>query len=339
MKSRIKPTISQRISLKVLGRPVRLNGKALREKEHEHGVRILTLCIIAIFANGISLYHSITNIPSTHSVIVHADARVTPEVSAQQEELQYAVLNTPALAREIYEEVAFTAVEEDIEKEQFYTIGSVTFKNHNGEMITTEPVEFDIDVFKVTTLYYPEWDYKERMDTINILWNFLVYNRGVAPMNASAAIANTCFEGTFGQEQTTHSIIADMSYAESVLGKGTKGYGIAQWTNSTRQKALLDYYRLAHEQFPNDWNLAIKVAECCMLYEELKAYSIFSDIHVDTTLEDACGRVCLKYEAYENSTSQWKCVNEQYTLTSDKGSGCKRLEYAEHIYNYFMNGE
>lgn len=339
MKTRSRQTSLQHMALKMFGKTIRFNGKALRGKEIEYGVRIMTLCLVGLCANVAFISYSLCGKPDLHSVVVHAGAEVTQPVSVQQEELQNAVVLISNEVAKVYEVTLAMEVEEEIEEEQLYTIGSVAYVNNHGELIETSPVEFNLSSFELTTEYYPEWDYKERMDTINLLWDFLVNQQGMSPMNASAVIANICFEGKFGQAQGTDKTITDMQMAENVLGRGTKGYGLAQWTHGVRQDALLDYYVLANEQFPDDWEMTIKVAECCMLYEELKAYSIFSDIHVDTTLEDACGRVCLRYEAYENSSDQWKKVNGRYTLISNQGSGCKRLEYAENIYAYFMNGE
>ena len=58
-----------------------------------------------------------------------------------------------------------------------------------------------------------------------------------------------------------------------------------------------------------------------MLIEEVKAYKIFDDIKVDTSIEDATGRVCVNYEAYKGSDSQWIKQNNTYRLVAVSSSG------------------
>lgn len=231
-----------------------------------------------------------------------------------------------------YEEIVET-------NDSIHIMPSITFKNNAGVIVNTDVIEFDKDVLCLHHTKKPDWDYKNRIQDIYIVWHFLVDEMGVSPMNASAMCGSVYFEGSFGEEQSTGKFLKSIDDARANLGSGKRGYGLAQWTFGKRQKVLLDYYELANEMFPDNWELAIKVAECCMLYEELKAYSIFSDIHVDTTVEDACGRVCLKYEAYENSNTEWKRTNGEYKLVSNNGTGNMRLKFAHAIYEYFMNEE
>lgn len=338
MSNKRRKSTLQRSIVRAIGRPIRFRGKASRliDDELQNAVRIMTLCIACVAANLLILGSNIGGEKDLYSVVVHANDEIVPVVIEYEEleEEKPLVIKTPDIT---YEDIA-EILEEDIEQ-QIYTIESISFKNNNGEVINTDPVTFDMSSFTLMNEVQPHWDSKYRIDVINTLWDFLVNQQGVAPMNAAAIIGNVYFEGTFGQMQGTFESIEDIEFARSVLGDGNKGYGLAQWTNSTRQKALLDYYHLAHQQFPDDWELTIRVAECCMLYEEIKAYSVFSDIHVDTTLEDACGRVSLKYEAYENSDAEWVVSNGMYNLVSNSGSGYKRLQYTNNIYQHFMNGE
>ena len=75
-----------------------------------------------------------------------------------------------------------------------------------------------------------------------------------------------------------------------------------------------------------------------MIIEEVKAYKIFNDIKVDTSIEDATGRVCVNYEAYNGSDRQWKTQNNTYRLVAGKSSnGYQRMAYAKAVYEYFSN--
>lgn len=219
-------------------------------------------------------------------------------------------------------------------------VESISFKNNRG--ILTETSEVHIDADKLVQVYnstydVQKWDYKNKMSTISVLWEFLVNQQGIDPMNASAIIGNIAIEGHFGEEQGTGEYLQNIEHAREVLGKGCKGYGIAQWTFSVRQDALLQYYELANEMYPDDWSKVCIVAECCMLLEEVKAYGVFKDINSSLSLEDSTGRVCLKYESYRDCETQWERVDGVYTLISDSGSGDARLCYASNIYSYFMN--
>lgn len=218
------------------------------------------------------------------------------------------------------------------------TIGSVNMRNSEGVTITTNEVDVCVsDLLQAYDKEYdlPEWDTREKIATLTVIWNFLVEQQGVAPENAAGILGNIYSEGTFSQQQGTNVSISNISQARALLGSGKTGYGCAQWTYSKRQKALLQYYELAYELFPDNWDAVKIVAECCMILEECKAYNVFEDIYTATTIEDATGRVAVLYENYSGCESQWSRSNGRYHLTKSNSNGSLRLYYANSIYDYF----
>ena len=215
------------------------------------------------------------------------------------------------------------------------TIESITMKGVSGK-VDTEPVVLELVALnEVSQIDYeiPEWDIHARINTINILWEFLVNQQGVSEKNAAAIIGSICCEGDFGQVQKSKKTITSIEEARKTLGKGGKGYGIVQWTYKTRQKSLLEYYELAYEQYPDDWETTQIIAECSMLLEELKAYEIFDDLSVDTTIEDAVAHLSKEYFKYENYWKDWS----GYKLKSGNSNGQVRYNYATSIYGYFTD--
>lgn len=220
------------------------------------------------------------------------------------------------------------------------TVPVIKYNEGNANGYLTEPVHIDVDTLtKAYDQSYERqpWDINNRLRTIHVLWNFLVEQQCVSRTIASGIIGNVCMEGTFGREQTTHVIFKDIDDVREVLGKGDKGYGIAQWTWYSRQLNLLKYYEWANSQI-DDWNTVMLVAECSMLLEEIKSYKIFSDLSLDYDIEDATGRIASKYEGYRNHEKQWSSSRGVYYLdTTDKScTGYKRLQYAYNIYEYFL---
>lgn len=231
--------------------------------------------------------------------------------------------------------VPFTRSEEQVGT----VVESIPIHNNHGEYISTSEVTIYIE--PLLELFYekdenPEWDTKDKIDTLQVLWEFLVEQQGIPPENVAGILGNIYAEGHFAEQQGTGLYIADIEQARVLLGSGKVGYGCAQWTYRKRQDSLLDYYELAYELFPNDWDAVRITAECCMLLEECKAYEVFEDIYIATTLEDAVGRVAVVYESYDGCKSQWSRSNGLYHLIEDSGSGATRLRYANSIYNYFM---
>ena len=168
-----------------------------------------------------------------------------------------------------------------------------------------------------------------------MLWNFLVEQQGIPETNAAGLLGNIYEEGEFAEQQGTDLYISNIEQARTLLGSGKVGYGCAQWTYSARQNSLLEYYELAYKLYPDDWDKVRIIAECCMLLEECKAYGVFNDIYSPTSIEDATGRVAMKYETYSGCESQWSKINGSYKVATQSGTGYKRLCYAYDIYKYF----
>ncbi len=213
------------------------------------------------------------------------------------------------------------------------TVGSIDMKVDSG-WITTDPINVDVNALRQAyTTEYPtySWDVKNKINTIYLLHEFLVNQNGVNENIACAIIGATMNEGYIGQKESSNSYIDSIESARSVLGSGTEGYGLAQWTFSTRQKALLEYYEMCSCMF-DDFADAQMVAECCMLLEEVKAYNVFPSFDENISIEQATGRMCKIYERYQGVDSQW---SSNYELISNEGSGWLRLEYAYAIYNLF----
>lgn len=231
-------------------------------------------------------------------------------------------------------------VNSDVPRYVSLTVPVIKYNEGSSKEYSTQPVHVDVDsLMRVYHADYdkPDWDTNNQFRTINTLWHFLVEQQCVSRTIASGIIGNVCMEGTFGRAQSTHEIFQNIDDVRAVLGKGAKGYGIAQWTWYTRQLNLLKYYEWANSQV-DDWETVMVVAECCMLLEEIKSYKIFSDLGLDYDIEDATGRIASKYEKYRNHEKQWDNYNGVYYLETSSTSctGYKRLRYAYNIYDYFL---
>lgn len=218
-------------------------------------------------------------------------------------------------------------------------ISSVTFKSGSKKIITD-----DIYVNVKTLMYiynneytYPSWDYKKRINDIEMLWEFLVEQQGVNRNIAAAIIGSICFEGKVGMEQGSYSVFKNINEAEIKLSADANdtGYGLVQWTYPKRRKFLLSYYKHINDNYDYDWETVCVLAECCTLYSELLDYKLFDDIYSEVDLMHACGLVGDVYENYSGSSKDWKIVDGQYKLTSDNCSGFDRYKYALNILRYF----
>lgn len=218
------------------------------------------------------------------------------------------------------------------------SIDGVSMKTNSGVHIVTDTISVDADT--LLELFYtndnsPVWDDENKINTLRVLWNFLVEQQGIPETNAAGLLGNIYEEGEFAEQQGTDLYISNIEQARTLLGSGKVGYGCAQWTYSARQNSLLEYYELAYKLYPDDWDKVRIIAECCMLLEECKAYGVFNDIYSPTSIEDATGRVAMKYETYSGCESQWSKINGSYKVATQSGTGYKRLCYAYDIYKYF----
>lgn len=218
------------------------------------------------------------------------------------------------------------------------SIDGISMKTNSGVHIVTDTISVDADT--LLELFYtndnsPMWDDENKINTLRVLWNFLVEQQGIPETNAAGLLGNIYEEGEFAEQQGTDLYISNIEQARTLLGYGKVGYGCAQWTYSARQNSLLEYYELAYKLYPDDWDKVRIIAECCMLLEECKAYGVFNDIYSPTSIEDATGRVAMKYETYSGCESQWSKINGSYKVATQSGTGYKRLCYAYDIYKYF----
>lgn len=218
------------------------------------------------------------------------------------------------------------------------SIDGISMKTNSGVHIVTDTISVDADT--LLELFYtndnsPMWDDENKINTLRVLWNFLVEQQGIPETNAAGLLGNIYEEGEFAEQQGTDLYISNIEQARTLLGSGKVGYGCAQWTYSARQNSLLEYYELAYKLYPDDWDKVRIIAECCMLLEECKAYGVFNDIYSPTSIEDATGRVAMKYETYSGCESQWSKINGSYKVATQSGTGYKRLCYAYDIYKYF----
>lgn len=218
------------------------------------------------------------------------------------------------------------------------SIDGISMETNSGVHIITDTISVDADT--LLELFYtndssPMWDDENKINTLRVLWNFLVEQQGIPETNAAGLLGNIYEEGEFAEQQGTDLYISNIEQARTLLGSGKVGYGCAQWTYSARQNSLLEYYELAYKLYPDDWDKVRIIAECCMLLEECKAYGVFNDIYSPTSIEDATGRVAMKYETYSGCESQWSKINGSYKVATQSGTGYKRLCYAYDIYKYF----
>lgn len=171
--------------------------------------------------------------------------------------------------------------------------------------------------------------YKEAL----VLLKFLVEDMGVHKNIACAIIGNCSREGRFGEEQDTGIYINSLDEARALLTADTEGigYGIVQWTTPGRRELLLKYYEEACYHLPVFEEAQI-VAELMCLYEELQTYELFTNYDQVLSIEDACGRIALKYEAYKDSNKDWSMNSAGVcSLERTNCSGAKRLAFAYRI--------
>lgn len=290
------------------------------------------------------------NVDATGSLLL--DTAIDIEKLATIEETLKPIVGTPKLDNRYLSvqstlidaaDIKLTKVEKSVEEEVIVqepdnsiTVQGIDFVNTSGKRIITNAVTIDpVKILEVynSDLECPEWDYKNKINLFAALWEFLVNQCGMNPEHVAGVLGNVAIEGTIAMEQGTGIKLKDIEHARKVLGRGKRGYGIVQWTYYTRQEYLLQYYELANKLYPDNWELACITAECCALYEDLKLYNVFPSSC--KTVEDATGRMSTIYERYEHYENQWKYVDGICYLKSNSGSGCKRLAYANNLYDYF----
>lgn len=301
---------------------------------------VMYMCVAVLILNIVNIAHM--------SIKTQQDKLLATEEGIQCVLIpEYSIMQTSVVMDEIKVQATRSAnvatiecnnLERSMLSNPLVIVDGISMKTNSDTRITTDTILVDVD--SLIDLYYtndnsPVWDDKNKINTLRVLWNFLVEQQGIPETNAAGLLGNIYEEGEFAEQQGTDLYISNIEQARTLLGSGKVGYGCAQWTYSARQKSLLEYYELAYKLYPDDWDKVRIIAECCMLLEECKAYNVFNDIYIPTSIEDATGRVAMKYETYNGCENQWSKTNGSYNVTAQSGTGYKRLCYAYDIYKYF----
>ena len=185
-----------------------------------------------------------------------------------------------------------------------------------------------IDSILAQELVYPEWDTRKRFKDIQLLSEILMNEFGVSPTKTAAILGNVCYEDSFIALTGSAAHSDNLENLRGRLGKGTRGFGVIQWTSSKRQKPLLEYYERIYAT-GLDWEHTSVVAEAAYLYNELYVSGLIGNLSEDGDLEDLTGRLGVQYEAYGKSDSEWSVVNGLY-----RTSGSSRYTYAQKVYQW-----
>lgn len=301
---------------------------------------VMYTCVAVLILNIVNIAHMSIKAQQDKVLATEEDVHDTliPEYSIMQASIVMDEMKVQATRDVNIATIECNDLERSMLANPMVSIDGVSMKTNSGVHIVTDTISVDADT--LLELFYtndnsPMWDDENKINTLRVLWNFLVEQQGVPETNAAGLLGNIYEEGEFAEQQGTDLYISNIEQARTLLGSGKVGYGCAQWTYSARQNSLLEYYELAYKLYPDDWDKVRIIAECCMLLEECKAYGVFNDIYSPTSIEDATGRVAMKYETYSGCESQWSKINGSYKVATQSGTGYKRLCYAYDIYKYF----
>lgn len=301
---------------------------------------VMYTCVEVLILNIVNIAHMSIKAQQDKVLATEEDVHDTliPEYSIMQASIVMDEMKVQATRDVNIATIECNDLERSMLANPMVSIDGVSMKINSGVHIVTDTISVDADT--LLELFYtndnsPMWDDENKINTLRVLWNFLVEQQGVPETNAAGLLGNIYEEGEFAEQQGTDLYISNIEQARTLLGSGKVGYGCAQWTYSARQNSLLEYYELAYKLYPDDWDKVRIIAECCMLLEECKAYGVFNDIYSPTSIEDATGRVAMKYETYSGCESQWSKINGSYKVATQSGTGYKRLCYAYDIYKYF----
>ena len=219
-----------------------------------------------------------------------------------------------------------------VEKSLFKFDARYTTTPGSKEKTPVESVTYYLDpVYDILSEEYvsPDWDYRKRIQDIDILTELLVNQLGVSKTKAAAIIGNVVFEDSFISTTSSKARVNSIEEANERLGRGTRGFGIAQWTAGYRQQTLLEYLNCASSHL--DWEMAAIVAETTFLYNELKYSNILGDLSEEGDIENCTGIIGVRYEGYRNHINEWTEQNGSF-----KSIGSPRFSYACDIYNYMV---
>lgn len=301
---------------------------------------VMCMCVAVLILNIVNIVHTSIKEQQNKLLATEEDTQcvLIPECNIMQTSVVMDEIKVQATHAANVATIECNNLERSMLSNPLVIVDGISMKTDSGTHITTDTISVDVD--SLIDLYYtndnsPVWDDENKINTLRVLWNFLVEQQGIPETNAAGLLGNIYEEGEFAEQQGTDLYISNIEQARTLLGSGKVGYGCAQWTYSARQSSLLEYYELAYKLYPDDWDKVRIIAECCMLLEECKAYGVFNDIYSPISIEDATGRVAMKYETYSGCESQWSKVNGSYKVTTQSGTGYKRLCYAYDIYKYF----
>ena len=301
---------------------------------------VMYTCVAVLILNIVNIAHMSIKAQQDKVLATEEDVHDTliPEYSIMQASVIMDEMKVQATRDVNIATIECNDLERSMLANPMVSIDGISMKTNSGVHIVTDTISVDADT--LLELFYtndnsPMWDDENKINTLRVLWNFLVEQQGIPETNAAGLLGNIYEEGEFAEQQGTGLYISNIEQARTLLGSGKVGYGCAQWTCSARQNSLLEYYELAYKLYPDDWDKVRIIAECCMLLEECKAFGVFNDIYSPTSIEDATGRVAMKYETYSGCESQWSKINGSYKVATQSGTGYKRLCYAYDIYKYF----
>lgn len=301
---------------------------------------VMYMCVAVLILNIVNIAHMSIKAQQDRVLATEEDVHdiLIPEYNIMQASVIMDEMKVQATRDVSIATIECNDLERSMLANPIVSVDGISMETNSGVHIVTDTISVDADT--LLELFYtndnsPMWDDENKINTLRVLWNFLVEQQGIPETNAAGLLGNIYEEGEFAEQQGTDLYISNIEQARTLLGSGKVGYGCAQWTYSTRQNSLLEYYELAYKLYPNDWDKVRIIAECCMLLEECKAYGVFDDIYSPTSIEDATGRVAMKYETYSGCENQWSKTNGSYKVTTQSGTGYKRLCYAYDIYKYF----
>lgn len=301
---------------------------------------VMYTCVAVLILNIVNIAHMSIKAQQDRVLATEKDMQdvLIPEYNIMQASIVMNEMRVQATRDVNIATIECNDLERSMSANPMVSIDGISMKTNSGVHIVTDTISVNADT--LLELFYtndnsPMWDDENKINTIRVLWNFLVEQQGIPETNAAGLLGNIYEEGEFAEQQGTDLYISNIEQARTLLGSGKVGYGCAQWTYSARQNSLLEYYELAYKLYPDDWDKVRIIAECCMLLEECKAYGVFNDIYSPTSIEDATGRVAMKYETYSGCESQWSKINGSYKVATQSGTGYKRLCYAYDIYKYF----
>ena len=314
---------------------------------------------VMILVASFMLFTKTSQKPETGDYIPVSSASVTTLIPTATPEPTLTPIVTYAV-KESYEETAkvvvhdkpatpimdFSVIEDDTEQREGIMLFSIDYNMPIIKYISPKGNVYMIDVQRLKSSFYeaPSMErcgiYSYNRET-NILYDFLVRQMGVEHNIACSIIGNCSGEGSFGSKQSSDIVISSIDDARKFLSRKSidTGYGIVQWTVAERRERLLSYYESAVKQF-SDFEVAQWVAEMVCLYEELGDYDLFGGYDRKIAIEDATGRIALRYERYKLSGYDWTASKDgTVRLTGKVGNGKQRLNFAYAVHKYYSETE